>query len=107
MKTIERAKIVFLVLILTLISFSLMGNALFANRHGYNANDSFQTVYHGFYTLFTFMISSENYQDVTHPPALCDGSEDANTLNGGLMTAECFEASHNMFNIFATLTGTF
>eukprot|EP00942_MAST-04A_sp_MAST-4A-sp1_P005633 g5633.t1 len=107
MKTIERAKIVFLVLLLTLTSFSVMGTALFANRHGFNAKDSFQTVYHGFFTLFTFMISSENYQDVTHPPTLCDGSKDANTLNGGLMTAECLEASHSMFNVFATLTGTF
>jgi hypothetical protein len=106
-KTMERAKIVFLVLLFTLISFSVMGTALFANRHGYNSKDSFQTVYHGFFTLFTFMISSENYLDVTHPPALCDGSKDANTLKGGLMTAECFEASHNTFNIFATLTGTF
>jgi Ca2+-binding EF-hand superfamily protein len=106
-KTLGKAQAVFLLFLMTLFIFSIMGTTLLSNRHGFDVFDSFQTVIGSFLTLFVYMISAENYPDVAYPPTLCTGSDEANTREGGVISAECTDTVLHSYNMITSLVGTF
>ncbi len=106
-KTIYHARAVFLMFFITLCIFAIVGTTLLSNRYPYDGYDSFQSVYRSFSTLFVYMVSAENYPDVVYPPTVCPNASIANTLDGGVVTAECNDTFIHFYTFCTSLWGTF
>ncbi len=108
--TLARAADVFLIFVLLLVIGSIVGVLILSGRMNdtnptnFNKFDSFLS---GLLTLFVYMGSAENYNDLVHVATRCDLDATSNSLAGGLMSYQCPAAFLHLYTIAFQLLGAF
>ena len=108
--TLARAADVFLILVLLLVIGSIVGVLILSGRMNdtdptnFNKFDSFLN---GLLTLFVYMSSAENYNDIVHVATRCDLNATSNSLAGGLMSYQCPAVFLHLYTIAFQLLGAF